>query len=56
MEAGDFVNETTYVCYYDYDTKYNLRIVFYFEPNTEVYFLKSIYKKKKPKPPAETIY
>lgn len=49
MGSGEFTNPTTYVCYYDYNEKYNLRIVFYYEPNTDVYFLKSIYKKEKPK-------
>jgi hypothetical protein len=53
---GKFINNTTYVCLYDYNEKYNLKVVYYHEPNTNVYFLKSIYPSLKPKPSAETIY
>ncbi len=56
LGKGEFTNDTTYVCYYDYDEKYNLKVVYYYEPKTEVYFLKSIYQNLKPKGQVETIF
>lgn len=50
IEAGAFKDDNTYITIVRLNNKYNLKIVFYRELNTNVFFLKTIYKEKAKSP------
>lgn len=47
LNTDEFKNENSHVTFIKLNEKYDLKFIFYFEPKTNVYFLKTIYKVKR---------
>ncbi len=47
FEKGEFIDNLTYISHINLDEGYKMKFVFYHEPNTQVFFIKTIYKTAK---------